>query len=145
MRTIIFLLIAGCSFAQDLKFTDNLANGRFWMEMRPEGKLTYLIGATDGARQIIGYIQSMCFKETTFQKQDACKKTSTEVFELYFKAGNTLTRGEMIEEIDAFYKEPLNRLTPIIEALAYVTAKSNGASKDALEQLELLGRRSGTQ
>src|SRR5262249_26552850 len=101
-------------------------NGRFWNAQTPEAKAMYLFGVMESAAEIVMHAPDKCV---------CVLQASSNFVKALFGVGDPTPR-EMIEELDAFFKEPSNRPVPIVKALRYTALKMSGGTRAQLEELE---------
>jgi hypothetical protein len=98
-------------------FTGGFTNGRFWVDMPDVFKSGYVGGYTDSAQMMVGGLQSLPLHLLDKEQWERAIK-------LHFPAG--MTRGEIVEALDEFYREPLNRAIPIANALRVIAGRVQG-------------------
>ncbi len=135
MKKVIVLILALCFAAPicgaqqnqiDLSFrTNDLLNGRWWRDSTQADKVNYVAGFFVGLA-------------VTFGGTDECIKYQALIQGRY---QGVLNFGEIIDEVDAFYKESANAPLPIRVAIEYQAQKSKGTSKMELDQIVTKYRR----
>lgn len=106
-----------------------MTNGRFWIIIPTREKTAFVAAALDTIRSI----------------DLANGKVTSEDSPAYIYC-NSLTIEEIQKEIDAFYTEAANAPIPIVRALAWVSLKSRGASREQLDiELSLLRKYSAKE
>jgi hypothetical protein len=111
-------------------------NGRFWNTLPPQTKAGYVFAIMDSANIFPSFAPKDCIC--------AIDTSMTFLKELLGDSGNP-TPNEIIEEMDAFFKEQVNRQIPILQALRYVSKKMTGSTQNELQQFEITLRKEATR
>ena len=129
-RSILMLILVLVCAGQyrTLMFTDgNIPNGLYWRSNSYGEKLNFLNGVRYGANltghwSIAGTLPSCPTPVNTDQ---------------WF----TGSQKELINEVDAFYRNPMNLPLPMVDGVVYAIMKANGAIKIQLDsyRIEELG------
>jgi|ERR1035438_6235097 hypothetical protein len=125
LLALSFLLVINVVAQQtsaDNNQTRKMTNGRFWVIIPAMEKTAFVAAALDTIRSI----------------DLANGKVTPEDSSAYIYCPS-LTIGEIQKELDAFFADAANAPIPIVRALAWVSSKSRGASREQLDiELSLL-------
>lgn len=127
------LFISSACIAEDDLRSKNLCNGRMWMELDKVSKIGYINAIHD----FFEYHKERNIK-IIFAKSGREQEFYSYVGLFYpiFLKGD-----EVVEQLDAFYSDSLNRSIPILVALRVVTQKSFNAPEDAINLMISEARR----
>jgi hypothetical protein len=131
MRTLLSLLALGVTtcLAQptSVNTTDGMNNGYLWETGSPEEKLLYVTGISDGM-----FLASV----TALSKTEA---DANQVASLSYPKGFLTT--DIVQSIDAFYRDRTNVRVPILFSYLYVMTKLKGAPQEDLDAMASRFRR----
>lgn len=112
---LIFFLLSGMSYAQDDRFTSDMANGKLWLNLSDTQRIFY----AGAIRDMISYNEIMGRNKPSVDRLWA----------------DGFTTGDYVKELAEFYKDAENLLIPVPLAFDYCTEKLKGRhTKAELDQ-----------
>jgi hypothetical protein len=106
--------------AEETTLTDDMLNGRAWSSMPDTAKVIWVMGYREGVTL------------TAITMTDTLDKAKAMIGVLSpFK----LTNGEVEQQLDRFYGDPLNMPIPIAEAALVVTRQARGDDPKEIDKL----------
>ena len=114
-----------------------MLTGRNWVRLSTPEKIAWISGYSEARITWEVEIRQKtpgCMEEASFKQRGCLNPDGTRSHVFYFPV--SLTLGEISESLDHLYSEPTNRLIPVVQGLAWVYLKGQGASEAALKQWE---------
>lgn len=141
---LLVIILLGAGASQQTHNPDSTfaqANGRLWINLTPEQKVTYLYALSDG---IVAFYVITKFVEndpaTMPQSQQWAQDTQLgEAIDIFHSGSATI--GEETQAVDQFYSDSANLRIPISWALSQFTLKVRGATADQLNARLTLARK----
>jgi hypothetical protein len=121
MALLLLTILLGLVPAQQEIFPDQslkMWNGKNWAGISKAERQVFLVGFMQGL-SVIAAGDEPCFEAQVSAK-----------LSFYCR----LSLGEMLNEVDSFYKEGANDTLPITVAIEYAAKKANGASVKELDE-----------
>jgi hypothetical protein len=130
--SLVFLLLPAYSVASDQEFETEfvtrslkgpMLNGKGWMKLDPQSKISYITGLEEGLGLLIAEIDNAAGEEiNTSAALSAYERLIIRGFKMF----------DLVEEINRLYQEASNRKIPLVDAYRYVLKKFKGASPEEL-------------
>lgn len=110
--------------ASALTETHGYLNGRTWVKLNDSGKLWLVYGIHDGTTS--AFAVAVAKVET-----DSIAVKKIEALGKFWQA--SFSYGEVVREIDRFYKEPANAVIPVAIAFAFALRRLRGEPASSME------------
>jgi hypothetical protein len=138
----MFFIAATMIFSTKLYAEQPKNNGYFWEKLNPSAKLAYVIWYVEGIGELNLEIRhqmnviTLLYDEEKTEENKYLSKYGKEMgsyFEEHYQYFNIPYR-QLVEGIDALYKEYINKTITLVDAIDLVKAEIKGVEKNQIEK-----------